>query len=84
MNGAKLIKSDILKEEYYEINHKSGLKILVLPNNDVHYSSDAFTGCDNLGLIDYDSVLPFDVSKFDAILNNAETTSEDDSNEENE
>lgn len=31
MNGAKLIKSDILKEEYYEINHKSGLKILVLP-----------------------------------------------------
>lgn len=62
----------------------SEMKILVLPNNDVHYSSDAFTGCDNLGLIDYDSVLPFDVSKFDAILNNAETTSEDDSNEDNE
>ena len=62
----------------------SEMKILVLPNNDVHYSSDAFTGCDNLGLIDYDSVLPFDVSKFDAILNNAETSSEDDSNGENE
>ena len=62
----------------------SEMKILVLPNNDVHYYSDAFTGCDNLGLIDYDSVLPFDVSKFDAIINNAETTSEDDSNEENE
>ena len=60
------------------------MKILVLPNNDVHYSSDAFTGCDNLGLIDYDSVLPFDVSKFDSIFNNADTSSEYDSNEENE
>ena len=49
------------------------MKILVLPDKNVHYSSDAFPGCDNLGLIDYDSVLPFDVSKFDAIFDNTKT-----------
>lgn len=31
MNEVKLIKSDALREEYYEIRHKSGLKILVMP-----------------------------------------------------
>lgn len=29
-----VIKSDILNEEYYEINHSSGLKIFVMPKND--------------------------------------------------
>ena len=28
------IKSEILKEEYFEINHKSGLKIFVMPKPD--------------------------------------------------
>jgi hypothetical protein len=58
------------------------LKMLVLPNRDVYYSTNAFTGCDNLGLIDYDSVVPFDVSKFDAILNDKPLT--DKNEEENE
>lgn len=31
MNEIKLIKSDALREEYYEIRHKSGLKIFVMP-----------------------------------------------------
>ncbi|MGN0476685.1 MAG: leucine-rich repeat protein, partial [Ruminococcus sp.] len=60
------------------------MKILVLPNRDVHYSSDAFLGCDDLGLIDYDSVLPFDVSKFDAIMDNSKMASSDGENEEND
>ena len=61
------------------------MKILVLPNREVHYSSDAFPGCDNLGLIDYDSVLPFDVSKFDAIFDNTKTSSSNgDDNEDKE
>ena len=58
------------------------MKMLVLPNRDVYYTSDAFVGCDNLGLIDYDSVLPFDVSKFDAILEEIKVTSEDEETEE--
>ncbi|MGN1127059.1 MAG: leucine-rich repeat protein [Ruminococcus sp.] len=61
------------------------MKILVLPDKNVHYSSDAFPGCDNLGLIDYDSVLPFDVSKFDAIFDNTKTSpSNGDDNEDKE
>ncbi|MGN0459447.1 MAG: leucine-rich repeat protein [Ruminococcus sp.] len=61
------------------------MKILVLPDKNVHYSSDAFPGCDDLGLIDYDSVLPFDVSKFDAIFDNTKTApSEVDDSEDKE
>ena len=61
------------------------MKILVLPDKNVHYSSDAFPGCDNLGLIDYASVLPFDVSKFDAIFDNTKTSSSNgDDNEDKE
>ena len=61
------------------------MKILMLPDKNVHYSSNAFPGCDNLGLIDYASVLPFDVSKFDAIFDNTKTSSSDgDDNEDKE
>ena len=59
------------------------MKILVLPDKNVHYSSDAFQGCDDLGLIDYDSVLPFDVSKFDAIMDYSKIALSDGDNEEN-
>lgn len=54
------------------------LKMVVLPNRDVYYTSKAFTGCDNLGLIDYDSVLPFDVSKFDVLLDNIKISDKED------
>lgn len=35
------------------------LKTLVLPNKDIVYSSKAFEGCDNLGLIQNNDVLPY-------------------------
>ncbi len=76
----KVKTSDGKKEKVYKcpvvgiadngFKNAKGLKMLVLPNKDIYYTSNAFTGCDNLGLIDYDSVLPFDVSKFDALLEN--------------
>lgn len=56
------------------------LKAMVLPNRDVYYSTNAFKGCDNLGLIQYDSVLPFDVAKFDAIVKSASSETEEDEN----
>lgn len=34
MMESTIIKSDILNEEYYQINHSSGLKIFVMPKND--------------------------------------------------
>lgn len=34
MNNKTIIKNDLLGEEYYEINHESGLKILVMPKPD--------------------------------------------------
>ncbi len=34
MNNIKTIKNEALSEEYYEINHKSGLKIFVMPKPD--------------------------------------------------
>ncbi len=66
----------------YAFENAKDLKMVVLPNKDVYYTSNAFAGCDNLGLIDYDSVVPFDVGKFDAILNDIKIISTDD--DENE
>lgn len=51
---------------------------VVLPNHSVEYSSKAFEGCTNLGLIQYNDVIPYTPAiKETAALNDSETKDEE-------
>lgn len=62
----------------------SELKEVILPSRSVIYTSKAFEGCDNLGLVQYNDVLPYTPGiKETAALNDPES-SDDESSEDSE
>ena len=54
-----------------------GLKKVVLPNNKVEYSSNAFDGCNNLGSIQLDDAIVYNPPIKDESATETETTSEE-------
>lgn len=75
-NGKESFSCPVVGVADYAFENCKDLQVIVLPNRDVYYTTNAFAGCDNLGIIDYASVVPFDVGKFDAILNDKPTSQE--------
>lgn len=62
----------------------SELKTLVLPNHYVEYSSKAFEGCTNLGLIQYNDVLPYTPAIKETAALNDTKTKDDESSDDSE
>ncbi len=60
------------------------LKTLVLPNHYVEYSSKAFEGCTNLGLIQYNDVLPYTPAIKETAALNDTKTKDDESSDDSE